>query len=104
MVDTSNDKATEAAAAAATSKGDAATDAPPSYTPRPVTQTNPPPSSSSSRSPPPVALPSDRIYTPGPSFSQDLSKVGEQPANVVCPRCHYGVQTQTRTRVGTHAG
>ena len=83
-------------------------EAPPSYSPRatspqPVTPLNHPPSGS---------VPSDvetindpiQIHTPRPPFLNDPSQLRADPANVVCPRCHYGVQTTTRSRAGTHAG
>lgn len=82
--------------------------APPTYTPRatspqPITPLTPPPIG---------AVTSDvestsghvQIYTPRLPFLNDLSQVRADPANVVCPRCHYGVQTTTKTRAGTHAG
>lgn len=102
MVDINN-KDVEAAAAKA---DHAPVDAPPSYTPQTLTPINPPPASSSASNlqPPLVELPAERIHAPGPSFSQNLLNVRDQPANVVCPRCHYGVQTQIKSRVGTHAG
>ena len=46
----------------------------------------------------------ENIHAPQPPFCQDLSHLGPDPASVVCPRCHYGVQTQTKGRVGVHAG
>jgi len=53
--------------------------------------------------PQPTVLP-ENIHAPQPPFSTDLSHIGPDPTNVICPRCHYGVQTVTKTRVGVHAG
>jgi len=82
-------------------KVDNMSDAPPDYTPRtvPLPATPPP-----REYPPPLELPPDRIHAPGPTFSQDLRQLKDIPANVICPRCHYGVQTQIRSVCGTHAG
>jgi hypothetical protein len=103
---TESNKATEAAAAAKADNPQV--EAPPSYTPRvmsPVTRIDPPPTTSTpllvdNESPAPR-----QIYSQAPSgpFLNDPTKLGAEPANIICPRCHYGVQTSTRTRAGTHA-
>jgi hypothetical protein len=79
------------------------TDAPPSYSPRevpaePVTPIHPPPRADGPDNNAP------RIYTPRPPFTTNLSEIGAEPANVICPRCHYGVTTGVKASVGTHAG
>ena len=91
-------------------------EAPPSYTPRAITPLHPPPRSSSpppplpqqprpnDGPPTPILLPVDRIHIATSIFSQDLTQIKDTSANVVCPRCHYGVQTKTNHRAGTHAG
>jgi hypothetical protein len=81
-------------------------DAPPTYTPRvatPQTPIYPPPSS---ETPPRIAevVPPERIHAPTAPFSTDLTLIGPEPANVICPRCHYGVRTSTQSSPGTHAG
>lgn len=76
-------------------------DAPPSYTPRaasPITPIHPPPPPAESSVTP------ERVHAPTAPFSNDLVQIGPEPANVVCPRCHYGVRTNTKSRAGTHAG
>jgi hypothetical protein len=99
---------TQKGAEAAQTKGDNLVDAPPSYSPYSPRSASPLPAAGPATPrrdyPQTVELPTDRIHVPGPSFSQDLSKVHDTPANVVCPRCHYGVQTQVRSVCGTHAG
>lgn len=91
-------KATEAASNA----GDIVpADAPPSYTPRGTI--DPSPSTSSSHPPTETVVP-ERIYAPSAPFSVSLTNIGAEPANVICPRCQYGVTTCTRPRAGTHAG
>jgi len=67
---------------------------PPSYTPRVAS-----PKPAAPRSATPV-----NVHTPQPPFNTDLSALGPEPANVICPRCHYGVVTSVHSRVGTHAG
>lgn len=83
-------------------------EAPPSYSPRatspqPATALNHPPSGSGHSDVEPVREPV-QIHAPLPPFLNDLSQVRADSANVVCPRCHYGVQTSTKSRAGTHAG
>jgi len=80
-------------------------DSPPSYTPRaaatPGRDIHPSPSPT-----PPIlteAIP-QRVHVPTAPFSTELAEIGPEPTNVICPRCHYGVCTSTRTRAGTHAG
>src|SRR5271156_1262785 len=46
----------------------------------------------------------ENIHAPQPPFSTDLKHIGPDPTSVICPRCHYGVQTVTKSRVGVHAG
>src|SRR5271170_3840730 len=75
-------------------------DAPPVYTPRaasPIHPPPPPPATSSSVTP-------ERIHAPTPPFTTDLVQIGPEPTNVICPRCHHGVRTNTNSRAGTHAG
>lgn len=83
---------------------DSHTDSPPVYTPRstatPVTPIHPPPTTA----PAVVDGVPERVYAPTAPFSTDFTRIGPEPANVVCPRCHYGVCTSTRSRAGTHAG
>jgi hypothetical protein len=102
---TESNKATEAAAAAKADNPQV--EAPPSYTPRamsPVTRIDPPPTTST-----PLLVDNEpaprQIYVQPPRgpFLNDPTKLGAEPANIICPRCHYGVQTSTRTRAGTHA-
>ena len=81
-------------------------DAPPSYTPKAIPQTpiHPPPRSTSL--PPasdPVSVP-ERVHVPKPPFSTDLTQLGPDPGNVICPRCHYGVRTSVKSSVGVNAG
>lgn len=74
-------------------------DSPPLYTPRafiPATPIHPPPVTSD--------LPPERIHVPSAPFLTDLTQIGPDPKNVICPRCHYGVCTSTRPRAGMHAG
>ena len=91
-------------------------DAPPSYTPRETYESPdiPPPtqpSKSPINPPSPSATPGpsesrtpENIYAPQPPFSNDLAGIGPEPANVICPRCHYGVRTNTKPRAGMHVG
>jgi len=82
-------------------------EAPPSYSPRamspqPVTPLHPPPTT-----PVPSDVESAReplLYAPRPPRLDDLTQIGADSAHVVCPRCHYSVQTKTTSRAGTHAG
>jgi len=81
-------------------------DSPPVYTPRtttPGTLIHPHPAT-----PPPATSIEDiipeRVHVPTAPFSINLSQIGPEPTNVVCPRCHYGVCTSTTSRAGTHAG
>lgn len=78
-------------------------DSPPVYTPRsttPKTSIHPP---LTPRSTTGEAIP-EQVHAPAAPFSIDLLQIGPEPANVICPRCHYGVRTSFRNRVGTHAG
>ena len=73
-------------------------EAPPSYTPHeetPKAPISPPPTTPSAP---------ERVYTPQGPFSSNLVEVGPDPANVICPRCRYGVRTQTSSKAGAHAG
>jgi len=80
------------------------TDSPPVYTPRatPITETpiHPPPTTT----PAVVYDVPERVHVPTAPFYTDLTKLGPEPANVICPRCHYGVCTSITSRVGTNAG
>ena len=83
-------------------------EAPPTYTPRatspqPITPLTPPPRGSVPSDVESTSVPV-QLYTPRPPFLNDLSQLRADPANVVCPRCPYGVQTTTKSRAGTHAG
>jgi hypothetical protein len=77
---------------------------PPTYTPReipatPVTPIHPPP-------PHPRTYTPDnnvRVLAPRPPFASNLAEIGPEPANVVCPRCHYGVTTSVKSSIGSHA-
>jgi hypothetical protein len=100
---TESTKATEAAKANAKNPQ---VEPPPSYTPRatsPVTLLNPPPTTSALIDYEPVVPSQIHIQRPRGPFLNDPSQLGAEPANIICPRCHYGVQTSTRTRAGTHA-
>ncbi len=82
-------------------------EAPPSYTPRatspqPATPLYPQPTT-----PVPSDIEAARepvLYAPRPALLNDLTQIRADSAHVVCPRCHYGVQTNTKSRVGTQAG
>jgi len=82
---------------------EAPVDAPPSYTPHPSS-----PAPMPSREAPAAATTShvvpENVHVPQAPFSNDLNKIGPDPTNVICPRCHYGVQTLTKSRTGTQAG
>ena len=81
-------------------------DSPPLYTPRatatPGTPIHPPPTTTPDSAV--VDVVPEQVHAPTAPFSIDLTNIGPEPTNVICPRCHYGVSTSTRTRVGTHAG
>jgi hypothetical protein len=80
-------------------------EAPPQYTPRTGSPINPPPPTTTT---PPLASSStvtpENVHSPTAPFSDNLVQIGPEPTNVVCPRCHYGVRTNTKSRAGTHAG
>jgi LITAF-like zinc ribbon domain len=46
----------------------------------------------------------ENIHAPEVPFADDMVHLGSEPQNVVCPACHFGVRTYTKTRVGSHAG
>lgn len=46
----------------------------------------------------------ENIHGPEAPFVEDMVHLGSEPQNVVCPACHFGVRTYTKTRVGSHAG
>lgn len=98
---TQNHKVVEASTS---SQGDQShIDSPPVYTPRassPGTPIHP----ASSSTPPPSTVVPERVHVPTAPFSTNLVDIGPEPTNVICPRCHYGVRTSTRSRAGTHAG
>jgi hypothetical protein len=76
-------------------------DSPPVYTPQKVptgTLIHPPPATSDEE-----VIP-ERVHVPTAPFTTNLSHIGPEPTNVICPRCHYGVYTSTTSRAGTHAG
>ena len=84
-------------------------EAPPQYTPRTGSPINPPPpQTTTTTTTPPAASSStvtpERVHSPTAPFSDNLVQIGPEPTNVVCPRCHYGVRTNTKARAGTHAG
>lgn len=70
---------------------------PPPYSPRTVAPkaASPPPAPSATLV---------QVFVPRAPFNTDISSLGPEPANVICPRCHHGVVTSTHSRVGTHAG
>jgi hypothetical protein len=100
---TESSKTTEAAKANAENRQ---VESPPSYTPRatsPVTRLNPPPTTSTLIAREPVVPSQIYVQQPSGPFLNDPSQLGAEPSNIICPRCHYGIQTSTRTRAGTHA-
>ena len=78
---------------------------PPSYTPRAAETPGKPIHPLPSSTPPALteAIP-ELVHVPTALFFIDFAKIGPEPTNVICPRCHYGVRTSIRTRAGTHAG
>jgi LITAF-like zinc ribbon domain len=46
----------------------------------------------------------ENIHVPEAPFVEDMVHLGSEPQNVLCPACHFGVRTYTKTRVGSHAG
>lgn len=86
------------------------TDDPPSYTVLPESPSAEvriaitpiePPSASETR---PLLGSPERIYFPPGPYSQDLTTLGPDSATVICPNCHYVVQTTVQSCMGTHAG
>lgn len=82
-------------------------EAPPSYSPRamspqPVTPLHPQPTTP--LLPDVEAAREPILYAPRPALLNDLTQIRADSAHVVCPRCHYAVQTTTKSRAGTHAG
>lgn len=73
-------------------------EAPPSYSPQPEE------SPKAVINPPPATNLPERVYQPSGPFSSNLTELGSDPANVICPRCQYGVRTQTASTPGAHAG
>jgi len=73
----------------------------PEYTPRSTSQPLP----TRPATPPRPATPAHSVPAAHTSsLTRDVSDLRAHSANVVCPRCHHGIMTQTRSRVGTNAG
>jgi hypothetical protein len=96
------DKAEEASSAAPAQ--DPQLESPPVYTPRatvPGTPIHPPPTEGTQTTEHVVP---QKVHVPTGPFSTNLTQIGPDPVNVICPRCHHGVCTSTKSRAGVHAG